>query len=47
MQYVRALTFKIVARDQEALRKSEAIANFGLGLPAIGWTVGDFFEFVC
>lgn len=39
---MRALTYKIVARDQRARSKSEAIADFGLGLPAIGWTVGDF-----
>lgn len=39
---MRALTYKIVARDQRARSKSEAHVDFGLGLPAIGWTVGDF-----
>ena len=39
---MRALTYKIVARDQGARSKSEAHVDFGLGLPAIGWTVGDF-----
>ena len=39
---MRALTYKIVARDQGALNKSDAIVDFGLGLPAFGWTVGDF-----
>ena len=42
LKYVRALTYKIVARDQGVLSKSEALVDFGLGLPAIGWTVGDF-----
>ena len=39
---MRALTYKIVARDQGARSKSEMLVDFGLGLPAIGWTVGDF-----
>lgn len=39
---MRALTYKIVARDQGALTKSEMLVDFGLGLPAIGWMVGDF-----
>lgn len=39
---MRALTYKIVAIDQGALSKSDTLVDFGLGLPAIGWTVGDF-----
>ena len=39
---MRALTYKIVARDQGARSKSEVLVDFGLGLPALGWTVGDF-----
>ena len=35
------LTYKMVARDQVALSKSEALVDFGLGLPAIGWTIAD------
>lgn len=39
---MRLLTYKIVARDRGALGKSEVLVDFGLGLPAIGWTVVDF-----